>query len=75
MAIVHVAFAIAIKRDADNLMMQKECLVFVSPGLWGFATLLGGVTVAVAYWAIHYSTLRPIPKRDKEEVSNKTDGE
>ena len=57
-AIVHISFAIAIKRDAE-FMMQKRNLYLVPPGLWAFATLLGGVTVAAVYWVIHYSTLRP----------------
>jgi len=58
-AIVHIAFAMAIKRDAEDLVAMRAGLFLVSPALWAFATLLGGVTVAVAYWAIHYSTLRP----------------
>ena len=62
--IIMIGFAVAVKRDADNMQRQKEKLFLVSPNLWAFATLLGGVMVAVAYWAIHYSTLAP--KREEE---------
>ncbi len=76
-AIVHISFAIAIKRDADYAM-QKRHLFLVSPGLWSFATLLGGVTVAVAYWAIHYSTLRPkddeLSERESNQALDRTSG-
>jgi len=56
--IVHGFFALAIKRDARRTQMQRG-LFLVGPGIWAFATLLGGITVVVAYWAIHYSTLKP----------------
>lgn len=69
-AIVHIAFALAVKRDADNLLMRKAGLFLVGPGMWAFATLLGGITIAVAYWAIHYSTLRPKREETDKEVSN-----
>ena len=69
LAIVHISFAFAVKRDADYAI-QKRNLFLVSPGLWAFATLLGGVTVAVAYWAIHYSTLRPQYDETSADESN-----
>lgn len=68
-AIVHVGFAMAIKRDAKSILTRRGGLFLVPPSLWAFATLLGGVTVAVAYWAVHYSTLRP-NLRKKEEISS-----
>jgi hypothetical protein len=67
-AIVHIGFSIAIKRDADVMLMRRDGLFLVSPGLWAFGTLLGGVTVVAAYWAIHYSTLRPPAEGMKKDV-------
>ena len=66
-AIVHIGFSIAIKRDADAMAMRRDGLFLVSPGLWAFGTFLGGVTVVAAYWAIHYSTLRPQPEGMKKD--------
>ena len=57
--IVHIFFAIAVKKDAERMIERKEGLFLVDPNLWAFACLLGGITTVVAYWAIHYSTLRP----------------
>jgi len=57
--IVHIFFAIAIKKDAEKMIERKEGLFLVDSNLWAFACLLGGITTVVAYWAIHYSTLRP----------------
>jgi len=59
LAIVHVAFALAVLRDAEFIARRGEGLFLVGAGMWAFAALLGGVTIVVAYWAIHYSTLRP----------------
>ena len=58
-AIVHVGFALAVYRNArDNRDMLGHAPVFVAPIIWGIATLIGGVFVAVAYWLIHHSKLR-----------------
>lgn len=51
--IVHIAFSIGVYRDA-----QQRRPLLVGAEMWAFATLLGGVLVAVAYWVMHHSTLR-----------------
>lgn len=50
--IVHIAFCIGVYRDASRIRT-----VFVGAGMWAFATLLGGVFTAVAYWVLHHSSL------------------
>lgn len=59
-AFLHLIFAGAVAKDASNVIQKP---VLVSAAVWAFATLLGGVFVAIAYWFIHHSTLtRPIGK-------------
>ena len=55
--IVHVAFALGVYADATELEEKRERVWFGGPILWGFATLMGGVFVAVAYWFLHHSSL------------------
>ncbi len=50
--IIHIAFCIGVHRDAKRIQT-----IFVGPGIWAFATLLGGVYTAVAYWIVHHSSL------------------
>jgi len=57
-AIVHLAFAAGVMSDAKLLAVRGGGTFLVSPGIWGFATLVGGVWVALAYWVIHHSNLR-----------------
>jgi hypothetical protein len=54
--IVHICFSVAVSADARNLPNGREP-VFVGPGLWCLATLIGGVFVAAVYWAMHHSRL------------------
>ena len=58
-AIVHIVFAFAVATDGNRLRSFGVGTFFVGPGMWAFATLMGGVYVAVAYWLIHHSSLRP----------------
>ena len=52
--VVHVAFCVGVYGDAA----RRRETVFVGPGIWAFATLLGGVFTAAAYWVLHHSTLQ-----------------
>ena len=64
-AIVHIGFASAVWADAANLWRQfRRTTVLVGGGFWALATLLGGVFVALAYWVIHHSILRPSSPAD-----------
>ena len=52
---IHIAFAAAVYRDTKRLQTP----IFLSPGLWCVATLVGGVITAGIYWAMHHSRLNP----------------
>ena len=54
--IIHIAFAVGVYRNASTTL-QTRTVWFVTPFIWAMATLLGGVFVATAFWAIHYSRL------------------
>jgi hypothetical protein len=55
--ITNVAFAIAVARHA-----RGRATAFVGRTLWVLATLLGGPTVALAYWLMNASSLVPTVK-------------
>ena len=64
--IVHVAFALAVLRDANRLSAAGTEPTLVTPIVWALGTLLGGVLSAAIYWLIHHSTLKRAagPARD-----------
>ena len=60
--IVHIAFAIAVFRDATYLRDPRNLRaarrpIFVGRIIWLLATLIGGVFVAAIYWVMHHSRL------------------
>jgi len=67
-AIVHLTFASAVFKDAQ---LNRNRL-FVLPGVWYIATLLGGVFVAAIYWAMHHSSLNPSNTKNTDETDNNT---
>ena len=51
-AVVNITFAIGVFADSSRIGRTR-----IVPGpMWAFATLVGGVLVATAYWFIHHST-------------------
>ena len=71
-AIVHIAFATGVGNDAKRFYAKGVSTFLVGPGMWAFATLVGGVWVAVAYWLIHHSNLRAVvPPWEREKNANK----
>lgn len=55
--ILHLIFASAVAKDSGRLTKLGRTTYLVSGVTWAFATLVGGVLIAVAYWLMHYSTL------------------
>lgn len=55
--VLHLIFASAVAKDAGQLTKLGRATYLVSGIVWAFATLVGGVLIAVAYWLMHYSTL------------------
>ena len=55
--VIHIVFARAVYRDATTRRDSGRQLWFVSPLMWGGATLLGSALAAAVYWLMHYSTL------------------
>lgn len=57
--VIHGAFAYAVWNDASKEEMGGEGAPLVHSIIWGLATLLGGVFVAVAYWILQHSAINP----------------
>jgi hypothetical protein len=53
-----LVLAFAVKNDAERLQWKSE-LFLVGPWTWFFVVVLaGGYLPCLAYWLVHYSTLR-----------------
>ena len=52
--VVHVIFAAAVAKDAGLIVQRKQQTILVSPMIWAFAVLVGGVLVAAIYWFMHH---------------------
>ena len=67
---VRVIFAFAVYSDALRLRRNVRPTILVNPAMWLFATLIGGVLVAVAYWVLHHSTLNPFNISTTKKIEN-----
>ena len=56
-AIVNIVFAVGVFADAARMKEHSRSTRIVPGPMWAFATLVGGVFVATAYWFIHHSNL------------------
>lgn len=62
-AIIHIALALAVFSDAEQMYRRHGRKPFLVEGaIWALAVLLGGVVTAGIYWVIHHSTLCPPPE-------------
>jgi len=64
--IVVVFLAYAIHIDAADRRLRGEWVFLSNPWLWLFIVLAANYPAALAYWLIHYSTLRS--GGDKKQV-------
>ena len=55
-----IVFAGAVAKDGGRLQKIGQKTLLVSPYIWAFAVLVGGVFTAVVYWLMHHSTLTRI---------------
>ena len=56
-AVVNITFAIGVFADSARMLDANRPTKLVPGPMWAFATLVGGVFVATAYWFIHHSSL------------------
>ncbi len=68
--LVRVVFAFAVYSDSLRLRRTVRPTILVNPAMWLFATLIGGVLVAVAYWVLHHSTLNPFNTSVTKKIDN-----
>jgi len=61
--IVAAYAAIAVYRDAKK---NHDLFLGLHPIWWAAMTLVGSITGVVAYWALHYSSLRQSSSNDED---------
>jgi len=59
--VANILFAIGVYRDSVKVRLSRD-IDLVSPAVWAFGTVVGGIAVAGVYWLIHHSTLNPTRK-------------
>lgn len=64
--VLNLLLALGVYSEASRRLMRGNQVWFVGPGLWSFATFVGGITTAAIYWAMHHSTLAPIESTEPE---------
>jgi hypothetical protein len=57
LALLHLAFALAVFFAARREENRGEILAFFGPFVWACATLIGGVLAAALYWLMHHSAM------------------
>ncbi len=63
-ALVVVILIAAVINDAQNRKLTNRGTFLVGPFVWGMIILLtGGFTGALAYWLIHYSSMRYVSSK------------
>jgi hypothetical protein len=62
MIVMHVLFAVCIKRDADLRRIGGRPLVLLTPFVWALAALLLGLVGVAFYWVCHHSRFYRIEK-------------
>lgn len=71
--LVRLIFGFGVYRDAMHLDRSGRQTLFVTPVIWLFATLFGGVVVAGIYWAIHHSRLNASIQSGQKETDRNTE--
>ncbi len=64
--VLNLMLALGVYSEASRRLMRGNRVWFVGPGLWSFATFVGGITTAAIYWAIHHSKLAPADATEPE---------
>lgn len=61
--LLSLMLAVAVFRDAHFRGLTGKGTFLVGPAAWSFIIVMtGGPTGAFAYWLVHYSSLRYVPK-------------
>ncbi|HEX9998050.1 MAG TPA: hypothetical protein VGB45_12980 [Abditibacterium sp.] len=54
-AIIHIFFALGIKRAAEKRLRDHQTLLFAPPWVWALAVLVSGLPFLVTYWLFHHA--------------------